>query len=590
MAAPKLSDIEFLRQVTQAGPRLMWFLGAGASRSSGLPTATDVTWDLKRKLYCQHQNQDIQNHDVSNKAVQTRIQGYLNSRGFPPLWDIREYSFYFEQTFRNDYAAQQKYLQDALSPTKISSTVGHRALAALLGMDLARVIFTTNFDAVVETAYASMTGRNLPTFHLEGSYAALEALNADQFPLYAKVHGDFRYQSVKNLSNDLLANDEQIQKCFIAAATRFGMIVAGYSGRDENVMAMFRKAINQNNAFPHGLFWTFPKIYNVATNVIELLNYAHGKGVYCGLVQTGTFDEMLSKIWRNTDNRDQGFNQKVRSVTAKPVAIKLPEPGKGYPILRTNALLITKMPKECGSIAYDGDIDIGEIRSKVFEARPECTLAYTDRLLFWGGIPELTKVVDAKRIRETKTFAFDDLAKAADNSGHVKSLLEETLARAAVHGKPVQLRRDGRTWYAIVNADEATHHIYKPLRLALGFKGSLAPVAGKVLGFDGLNWAEAVSIRVEERQGSLWLMLRPDVWITPLKERESMRDFLHARKLKRYNTQAFDVLSAWIQILLGDIGQGNAAAITAFPQADFPAQFEISTRTAYSRRSTANGH
>jgi hypothetical protein len=177
----------------------------------------------------------------------------MGSRGFPPLWDPREYSFYFEQTFGKDYAAQQKYLKEALSTQKISSTIGHRALAALLNMGRARVVFTTNFDEVVETAYATMAGRNLSTFHLEGSYAAIDALNADQFPLYAKVHGDFRYQSVKNLTEDLLCNDAQIQMCLIAAATRFGMIVTGYSGRDQNVMSMFKQAIDQNNAFPHGL-------------------------------------------------------------------------------------------------------------------------------------------------------------------------------------------------------------------------------------------------------------------------------------------------------------------------------------------------
>lgn len=589
MATPELSEAEFLRHVTQTGPHLMWFLGAGTSRSSGLPTATDIIWDLKRKYYCRHQNQDVQAHDASNKAIQSRIQSFMDSKGFPPLWDISEYSFYFDQTFGNDYAAQQKYLQDALSLQKISSTIGHRALAALLHMDRARVIFTTNFDEVVETAFAAVSGRNLSTFHLEGSYAALEALNADQFPLYAKVHGDFRYQSVKNLSKDLLSNDEQIQKCFIAAATRFGIVVAGYSGRDENVMSMFRKAIDQNNAFPHGLFWTAPKIAAVAERVRNLLDYAHSRGITCGLVQAGTFDEMLSKIWKNTDRRDKDLDDKVRSAVAKPVAIALPELGKRYPMLRTNALLITRSPNACGTLTYDGDIDMGEVRSKAFESRSDCALAYADRLLFWGDSRELAKVLDVTKIRETRKFVFDDLAKAAEESGHIKSLIEEAVARAAVHGKPLSLRKNGRTWYAVAKHDESTHDIYKPLRLALGHKGSLATISGTVFGLADVTWSEAVSMRIEERRGSLWLLLRPEVWISPLKERESAEEFLRARKLKRYNTQAFHILSAWIQILLGEIGQGNAACITAFPQADYSAQFEISTRTAYSKRTAANG-
>src|ERR1700679_7261 len=109
----------------------MWLFGAGVSRSSGLPTASDITWDLKKRLYCAEQNQDVQSHDVGNKAVRARIQAYFESKGFPALGDAREYSHYFKAAFGSDYGAQQRYLEEALSRDKISSTVCHRALSAL---------------------------------------------------------------------------------------------------------------------------------------------------------------------------------------------------------------------------------------------------------------------------------------------------------------------------------------------------------------------------------------------------------------------------------------------------------------------------
>ena len=91
----------------------------------------------------------------------------------------------------------------ALSSEKVSLNIGHRALAALLEMEQARIVFTTNFDDVIETAYAEVGGKNITPFHLEGSYAALAALNAERFPIYAKIHGDFRYKSIKNLESRL---------------------------------------------------------------------------------------------------------------------------------------------------------------------------------------------------------------------------------------------------------------------------------------------------------------------------------------------------------------------------------------------------
>ena len=117
------------------------------------------------------------------------------------------------------------------------------------------------------------------------------------------------------LRADLLSNDSEIQKCFLAAAVRYGLIVCGYSGRDNNVMTMFRQAIDQNNAFPHGLFWTVPRIKGVSDGVIELINYARQKGIRAHLVETGTFDEMLSKIWRQLKDKPQALEAKVRTAS-----------------------------------------------------------------------------------------------------------------------------------------------------------------------------------------------------------------------------------------------------------------------------------
>jgi hypothetical protein len=582
-AAPTIAEIDFLRSIARDAAHVMWFLGAGTSRSSGLPTASDITWDLKRNLYCLEQNQDIARHDWSNKAVQARIQSYVDGKGYPPLWDPAEYSFYFERTFGTDYAAQQAYLREALNTAKISLTIGPRALAGMLAMNRSPLAFTTNFDEILETAFAAVAGRNLSTFHLEGSYAALAALNAGQFPFYAKVHGDFRYQSVKNLSADLLSNDLEVQKAFLAAATRFGVIVSGYSGRDENVMKMFREAVDQNNAFSHGLYWTVPNASRVSPKVHELLAYAQSKGMKCGIVRTGTFDEMMSKIWKALANRPLELDAKVRSAIAAAVSIPLPALGTAYPMLRTNALLVTRLPDACATVDVKGEIKMGAIRSKMFETHSECTLAYTDRLLFWGSRDDVVKVAEGVTLGDAKAFALGDLTKSVHESGVLKGFVEETLARALVHGKPLLLRRADRTWYAVADHKNGTNDLYKPLRAAIG-KGTLPAVHGPVFGLTDVFWAEAVALHLEERNGSLWLMLRPEVWITPLAERDAARDSLRARKRKRYNAQSFDILSAWIRILLGDLG-GTPVKVTAFPDKENSALFEITTRTAYSKKS-----
>ena len=579
----QLSESEFLQHFLQNAPHMMWFLGAGTSRTAGLPTATDIIWDLKRRYYCLHENQDFQSHDINNNTIRRKIQEYMGSQGFPALWSLEEYSFYFRLTFDDDYYAQQTYIQEALSNEKVSLNIGHRALAALLEMGQTRIVFTTNFDDVLETAYAAVSGKNITPFHLEGSYAALAALNAERFPIYAKIHGDFRYKSIKNLEADLLSNDSEIQKCFLAAAVRSGLIVCGYSGRDNNVMTMFRQAIDQNNAFPHGLFWTVPRIKGVSDSVIELIDYARQKGIRAHLVETGTFDEMLSKIWRQLKDKPQALEAKVRTASIGGVSIPLPTPGKQYPILRTNALPVIKAPASCGMVELKTSMAFADLKEKIIEGRPDAVLTYTDKILFWGDENEIVKILPKNEIKVIQRHDFNDAAQSVADSTFVKSFFEEGLAKALIQDKPLILRRlKNRTYFIVVRSGSVDENIFAPLRGVLDFKGKPEYITGRVPGLPDAIWAEAISIRLEERGGMLWVMLRPDIWVTPLDKRQDAREFLHKRRLYRYNKKSYNLLDAWIGILLGSVGAGAGVNISCYKDEEYSGVFEVGTRTAYS--------
>src|SRR5438552_18646443 len=92
-----------------------WFLGAGASATAGLPTATDIIWDLKRRYYCREENQDISRQDVQVDAVKARIQAYMLSRRLPDQGDAGEYTTYFEKIVGDDEEKQRQYLTAILS-------------------------------------------------------------------------------------------------------------------------------------------------------------------------------------------------------------------------------------------------------------------------------------------------------------------------------------------------------------------------------------------------------------------------------------------------------------------------------------------
>jgi len=150
-------------------------------------------WDLKRRHYCRAESQDISRQDVQIEAIRERIQLYMEANGFPEEGDPGEYTTYFRKIFGEDRERQRQYLTAILSEDKVTLSVGNRVLGALLATERTRVVFTTNFDTVVERAVAEVGGRSLAAFHLEGAASANKAISNDEFPVYCKLHGDFRY-------------------------------------------------------------------------------------------------------------------------------------------------------------------------------------------------------------------------------------------------------------------------------------------------------------------------------------------------------------------------------------------------------------
>ena len=580
----QIDEHRFLHHFQQHSPHLMWFLGAGSSRSSGLPTAVDLIWDLKRRYYCAKENQDIQAHNVTNSAIREKIQGYFDAMNCPEYCSSEEYSYYFELMFGEDHRAQQSYIQEQMSPDKVTLTIGPRVLASLLALSRTRVVFTTNFDDLIESAYAEVSGQDLSPFHLEGSYAALDALNAEQFPLCAKVHGDFRYQSIKNISTALRSNDAEIQKCFVSAAGRHGLIVAGYSGRDGNIMSMLKQSLEQPNPFPFGIWWTVPHARSLTSPVVDFLEAAKERAIDAHVIETGTFDAMMYKIWRQVPDKPQALEAKVRSASAQPVSISLPKPGTQYPILRTNALRIIDSPSRCGSlVSKDGTA--ADVLDAVKRSRPAAVVSYQDGVVFWGDSAEVLAKLEGLVEDEVTACDLGDPVRAIAESTYLKSFFDNGLAEALCREKPVLLRKMGGSFYAVVDFRQPNHPLFAPLKNAIGTRDQ-GTLGGTVPRLQDTFWNEAVRLKLEERAGHLWLLLEPEVWIRPLRNRKLAVEFLRSRKLKRYNNQSFAILSAWIEILLGAVGQGTPVTVRFAPGSSYPAAFTVSTRTAYSRRGT----
>src|SRR5579859_132810 len=103
-------------------------------------------------------------------------------------------------------------------------------------------------------------------------------------------------------------------------------------------MALFHKALESHNPFPHGLFWTGIKGAAIPAAVSELLSQARAKGVTAHYVPIETFDALLLRLWRNIEGRPEKLDAEVRKARTTTVSISLPAAGQAKPLLRLNAL------------------------------------------------------------------------------------------------------------------------------------------------------------------------------------------------------------------------------------------------------------
>lgn len=580
---------EFTSRFCARPQNFAWFLGAGTSATAGLPTATDILWDMKCRYYCREENQEISRQDLQSEAVRSRIQSFMESRGFPKLWAEDEYPVYFEKIFGDDKERQRRYVKGILAEDKATLSVGNRVLGGMLAAGFCRAVFTTNFDSVVEKAVAEVSGHSLSAYHLEGAHTANQALNNEEFPIYCKLHGDFRYDSLKNLTADLANQSAALAECLRNAGNRFGFVVTGYSGRDQSIMDLFRAVLDTPNPFPHGFFWTGLKGARPRPELEELLQQARTKGVTADFVPIETFDALMLRLWRNITDKPAAIDTKVRKVSIAAVNIPLPQPGRGQPLVRLNALPLISPLFRCLEVSFKGPKTWDDVNHARAASAGRLILTKGQSVWCWGDPALVRKTFASDLVSITERDVPTDLD--SPTNLYVKGFIEEALCKALARGKPLRAFTSRYSAFLAVDDGADAGPTFKPLSNILStisgiVPGILSPITQDHPVAQKVTWAEAVRVSIDCRNEHLWLLLEPDIWIEPSHARKTAVDFLDQHKGDRYNKKFNDLLDAWIQIVLATAERNIEVTLSPFDdgtEASNPT-FRISSRTAFTRR------
>jgi hypothetical protein len=267
-----------------------FFLGAGASVTLGVPHAGQCIWEWKRHIFLtKNPGLEEQFSELSLPSTQERIQRWLEEHGYPRSGDPSEYGLYIEECY--PVAEHRRRFFQRLT-REARPHVGYRVLCQLAVAGICGSVWTTNFDGLVAKAAA---GTSLVPIEV-GIDCACRAVRLPTRGelLCVSLHGDYRYDRLKNTAEELRSQDAALRNALIAKIQTTNLIVIGYSGRDESVMEALRAAYNRPGSGE--LYWCGrgdPEPPPVVQSLLEAAR-SHGRTAY--YVPTEGFDDLLVRL------------------------------------------------------------------------------------------------------------------------------------------------------------------------------------------------------------------------------------------------------------------------------------------------------
>ena len=570
---------EFLRLFPVRSQNLMWFFGAGASAAAGIPTAWDMIWEFKRSIFCSEQGIPISRcSNLSDDRLRRRIQEYFDSQAgetFPPEDDPREYEVYFEKAWPHE-SDRRRYIDSAISRAKES--FGHLGLSALLRMNRAGVVWTTNFDHLLEDACAKVFGttRNLTQSNLDNPEVAIAAMNESRWPLLVKLHGDFHSDRLKNIKPELESQDTLLRRTLVAGCQRYGLVVAGYSGRDPSVMTALEDAMADGVGFPHGLFWLNRSRTQPLDSVKRLIGMAASKSIQAQIVDIENFDELIADLLGMMPDIPEQVRECVLPNRSHVSSHAIPSSSGSFPVIRTNALPVATFPTTCRLISCE----IGgtkEVRDAVDTAKADVLAVRSKNgVLAFGRDDELRRVFTPFGITNFDLHSIQH--HRLISPGAERGLLYDAIVRALARDLPLRLVRKGSQHFLLVDGRRLQDPKLQPLVKAV------RNIWGKIPN-TSLSWGEALAIRLEFSLDRLWLLIEPTVLGSKsdiAAELGTRKEFLREKLATRFNKVWNQLLDAWIEVLSAGQPRWSVSAFGLSNGVD--ALFEVHGTTGFSWR------
>jgi hypothetical protein len=572
----KITADDFARRFAMRTSNLMWLLGAGASAAAGIPTAGQMIWEFKQRLFVSQRKVSPKAvADLANPIIRNQIQAHIDSSGTFPAFDTpEEYAVLFETAYPSE-SDRRLYIDSKIKGAKPS--YGHMALATLMKSQLTRIVWTTNFDCLIADASATIheSTEPLSVVALDAPELAEQLIGDGRWPIEVKLHGDFRSRRLKNTNDELRHQDSRLRSILVDSCRRFGLVVGGYSGRDDSVMDALEEAITDKNAFPAGLFWLHRGDWAPMPRVCQLLAKANSIGAEAHLVTIDNFDEILRDLIRLTNGLDTTKLDSFATARSRWSAAPKPAGNKGWPVLRFNAIAVTQAPTICRRVVC-GVGGLKDARDAVAKVKAQLIVSRTRAgVLCFGSDSEVRKAFEDYGIQDFDIHPIESNRLWYDDTGE-HCLVSDAIVSAIARERHLDVFH--KRGLNLLAPRDVQNSALSELKSIVG------SLSGSVKDSPHLHWREGVGVRLEWACGQLWLLFEPTTVFEPFEDRDKtiVADFCRERTVKRYNPKLNRLFDFWSRYLAGDGREIRALGIGD----GIDAVYRLSNQNAYSRRAT----
>lgn len=525
-----------------------------------MPSATQCIWEWKRSIFLTNNpGLEQQFDELSLPSVRQRIQRWLDAQLlYPKDGAPEEYSVYIEACYvRGD--DRRRYFQDRVKATNPGQ--GYQLLAELARRRLVSSVWTTNFDGLVARA-ASIHGVTTIEIGQDSKERVTRPMAFNELQCVS-MHGDYRYDSLKNTQAELAAQEAELRAALIPLLKSHPVLVCGYSGRDASVMAAFLEAYQCPEQQRLPLFWTQYGDVAPTGDVARLLETPASLEPQRFLVPGVAFDDVMRRIALHATPPDARHQVDV-----------ILDKFKKSPTTQRAAFFLPNLPVS------------GLVKSNAFPMQPPGELLEFD-LIQW---PEQgTAWAELRALGEEHGFV------AAPFRGKVYALASPQQIQRAFSGnlasdvKRVPLNDEDLRY------EDGTANSLMRRAAAL----ALARKAGLTCDREGLIWDpnnsnkhqvewqewtayQAVILQIKTVSGAQALVLKPTLFITDAEGNEAPRTVANSIKIKvlgyQHNAEFNEALEFWRRKLLPE-----RETTLRFPDMDEGVKFSVSSRPFFAK-------